>query len=135
MARWVLATLLVFGTAVMVVSRDDHGSPVADLHADAPYYYVYLPSLLHGDLDFSDEYRETKNWYHLEKNVFGIGPAVFDAPLFLVGHGAALATGSRSDGFSKWEVWSYTWSSLLYSLGAVLVAGRLVRRRGLGFRS
>src|SRR6185312_13155254 len=107
MARWVLATLLVFGTAVMVVSRDDHGAPVADLHADAPYYYVYLPSVLHGDLDFTDEYKETKNWYHLgttpigrPANVFGVGPAVFDAPLFLVGHVAAWIAGSRTDGFS-----------------------------------
>jgi hypothetical protein len=142
MARWVLATLLVFGTAVMALSRDDHGAPVADLHADAPYYYVYLPSLLHGDLDFSDEYRETKNWYHLgttpigrPANVFGIGPAVFDAPLFLVGHVAAWIAGSRTDGFSRWEVWGYTGSSLLWSLGAVVIAARLVRRRGLGFRS
>ena len=135
MARWVLAALLVLGTVVMALSHDGNRAPVADLHADAPYYYIYLPSLMHGDLDFSDEYKETKNWYHLKQNVFGIGPAVFDAPLFVVAHGAALVTGSRDDGFSKWEVWSYSWTSLLYSLGAVLVAGRLVRRRGLGFRS
>jgi hypothetical protein len=142
MARWVLAALLVLGTVVMTVSRDDHHAPVADLHADASYYYVYLPSLLHGDLDFSDEYKETKNWYHLgttpigrTANVFGIGPAVFDAPLFLLGHVAALTTGSRSDGFSRWEVWGYTWTSLLYSLGAVAVAARMVRRRGLGWHS
>ena len=135
MARWVLAALLVLGTVVMALSRDGNHAPVADLHADADYYYIYLPSLMHGDLDFSDEYRETKNWYHLKQNVFGIGPAVFDAPLYLVMHGAALATGSRGDGFSKWEVWTYTWTSLLWSLGAVVVAGRLCRRRGLGFRS
>ncbi|MBV8759137.1 MAG: hypothetical protein JO257_17745 [Deltaproteobacteria bacterium] len=135
MARWVLAALLVLGTIVMALSRDGNHAPVADLHADAPYYYIYLPSLMHGDLDFSDEYKETKNWYHLKTNVFGIGPAVFDAPLFVVMHGAALVTGSRSDGFSKWEVWTYTWTSLVYSLAAVVVAGRLCRRRGLGFRS
>jgi hypothetical protein len=135
MVRWALAALLVVGTVVMALSRDNDHSPVADLHADASYYYIYLPSLMHGDLDFSDEYKETKNWYHLKQNVFGIGPAVFDAPLFLVAHAAALATGSRDDGFSKWEVWSYAWTSLLYTLGAVFVAGRLVRRRGLGFRS
>jgi hypothetical protein len=142
MARWVLAAMLVLGTVVMALSRDDHHAPVADLHADAPYYYVYLPSLLHGDLDFTDEYRETKNWYHLgttplgrQANVFGIGPAVFDAPLFLLGHAAALISGSRSDGFSKWEVWGYTWTSLLFTLGAVFVAARLVRRRGLAWHS
>ncbi|HSN25535.1 MAG TPA: hypothetical protein VLT45_04595 [Kofleriaceae bacterium] len=135
MARWVLAALLVLGTIVMALSRDGHHEPVADLHADAPYYYVYLPSVMHGDLDFSDEYKVTKNWYHLKQNVFGIGPAVLDAPLYAVMHGVALVTGCRDDGFSRWEVYSYTWTSLLWSLGAVVVAGRLCRRRGLGFRS
>jgi hypothetical protein len=108
MARWVLAALLVLGTIVMALSRDDHRDPVADLHADASYYYVYLPSLMHGDLDFTDEYRVTKNWYHLgttpagrRSNVFGIGPAVFDAPLFVAGHIAAWISGSRTDGFSR----------------------------------
>ena len=136
MTRWVLAGLLVVGTIVMALSRDGRGEPVADLHADAAYYYVYLPSVLGGDLDFSDEYLETKNWYGLGStplgrpaNVFGIGPAVFDAPLFAVGHVAALVTGSRGDGFSRWEVWGYSWASLVYTLGAVAIATRLVRRR------
>ena len=39
---------------------------------------------------------------------------------------------AATDGFSRWEVWSYTWTSLLCTLGAVFVAARLVRRRGLG---
>ena len=128
--------LLALGTIVWALGREDHGLPTADLHADAPYYYVYLPSLLHGDLDFADEYKETHNWYHLgttptgrAANVFGIGPAVFDAPLFLVGHTLALVTGSRSDGFSSWEIRLYTWASLLFSLGAIIVAYRLARRR------
>lgn len=128
--------LLALGTIVWALGREDHGLPTADLHADAPYYYVYLPSLLHGDLDFADEYKETHNWYHLGTtptgragNVFGIGPAVFDAPLFLVGHTIALVSGSRSDGFSSWEVRLYTWASLVFSLGAIVVAYRLARRR------
>ena len=77
MTRWVLAALLVLGTVVMALSRDGNHAPVANLHADAPYYYIYLPSLVHGDLDFSDEYRETKNRYHLEDNLCGTGPGVF----------------------------------------------------------
>ncbi|MGE5181767.1 MAG: hypothetical protein ACM31C_06880 [Acidobacteriota bacterium] len=134
--RGLLAALLAIGTIAWARGREGHGLPTADLHADAPYYYVYLPSLLHGDLDFTDEYRETKNWYHLglaptgrPANAFGIGPAVLDAPLFLVGHAAALATGSRDDGFSTWEIRLYTWSSLAWSLAAVVVAYRLARRR------
>lgn len=136
MNRAIYAVLLVVGTIVWAIGRESHDLPTADLHADAPYYYVYLPSLLHGDLDFTDEYRETKNWYRTGPtpigrpgNMFGVGPAVFDAPLFVVGHGLALITGERSDGFSRWETWSYTWSSLLWSLGAIWVAARLIGRR------
>jgi hypothetical protein len=134
--RWLLGALLAIGTVVWALGREGHGLPTADLHADAPYYFVYWPTLLHGDLDFSDEYRETQNWYHFGQtpigrpaNVFGIGPVVLDAPLLAVGHGAALVTGSRGDGFSAWEVRLFTWSSLAWSLGAIVVAARLVRRR------
>jgi hypothetical protein len=121
---------------VWALGREDHGLPTADLQADAPYYYVYWPSLIHGDLDFSDEYRETKNWYRLGQtpigrtaNVFGIGPMVLDAPMLAAGHALAVVTGSRGDGFSAWEIRLFTWSSLVWSLGAVVVAARLVRRR------
>jgi Dolichyl-phosphate-mannose-protein mannosyltransferase len=135
--RWVLAVLLALGTVAWALGHDDHHQRTIDLHADADYYYVYLPSLLlHGDLDFHDEYRETKNWYRLGPtptgrpgNVFGIGPALYDAPLFLAGHAVARITGARRDGFSAWEIRLYTWSSLLWSLAAVLVAYRLARRR------
>jgi len=132
----VFAVLLALGTWEWQHGREDHGTPTADLHADSSYYYVYLPSLLGGDLDFTDEYDETHDWYHLADtptgrhgNVFGIGPAVFTAPLFLLGHGLAFVFGSRQDGFSDWEIRLYTWSSVLASLAAVFFAYRLVRRR------
>ncbi len=136
MARWVYAALLVLGTMVWALGKEDHGLHTAELHADADYYYVYLPSLLHGDLDFTDEYRETKNWYHLAPtptgrpgNVFGIGPAVLDAPVFLATHAIARIAGARADGFSTLETWSYTYLSLPWTLAAMIVAGRLIRRR------
>ena len=132
----VLAALLLVGTAVWRSGHEAQGLPTADLHADASYYYVYLPALLRGDLDFTREYQETHNWYRLgttptgrPSNVFGIGPAVVSAPLFLVGHALARVTGARADGFSRWETWLYTWSSLPWSLAAVAVAYQLVRRR------
>ncbi len=131
-----MAALLVVGTVVWATGREGHRLPTADLHADASYYYVYLPALLRGDLDFTTEYRETRNWYQFgttptgrPSNVFGIGPAVVDAPLFLIGHAIARMTGARADGFSEWEIRLFTWSSLAWSLGAVVVAYRLVRRR------
>jgi hypothetical protein len=133
----VLAALLVVGTVAYALAVDDRGRSTTDLHADAPYYYVYLPSLvLDGDLDFRDEYRETKNWYRFGTtptgragNVFGIGPAIMQAPLFVVAHGAAIANGDRRDGFSAWEVRSFTWSALPLSLAAVWLAYRVARRR------
>jgi hypothetical protein len=134
--RWTCVALLAIGTIVWKLGREEHGLPTADLHADAPYYYVYWPSLLHGNLDFTEPYRETHNWYHFgttptgrPANVFGIGPALFDAPVFALGHAAAWATGSRKDGFSTWEIRLYTWTSLAWTLGAILLAYRLVRRR------
>ncbi len=135
--RWLFAAVFALGAYVWAVGREDHQQPTADLHADAAYYYVYLPSIaLDRDLDFTNEYRETKNWYHLGPtplgrpgNVFGIGPAVFGAPLFLVGHALALATGERRDGFSSYEVRLFTIQSLAWTLAAVAVAMRLVRRR------
>ena len=130
------AALLAVGTAVWFVGHDDRNLRTADAHADAEYYYVYLPALLRGDLDFTTEYRETHNWYQFgatptghPSNVFGIGPAVVNAPLFLLGHAIALIVRDRSDGFSIWENRLFTWASLPWSLGAVFVAYRLIRRR------
>jgi hypothetical protein len=133
---WLTAVLLLVGTIVWSAGLEAHQLPTADIHADAEYYYVYLPAILRGDLDFTIEYRETHNWYEFHDtptghrgNVFGIGPAVVSAPLFLLGHAIARLTGARTDGFSVWEVRLFTWASLPWSLGAVLVAYRLVRRR------
>ncbi len=105
--------------------------------ADAWYYHAYLPSLVFDqDLDFQDEYKITKNWYRFgktpigrEANVFGIGPAVYEAPFFLVGHGAAAIVADKADGFSRLEVEFSLYASLLFSLGAVFFGSRLLLRR------
>jgi hypothetical protein len=136
-ARWVLCALLALGTVVWATSREDHHNPTADPHADAAYYYAYLPSLvLDHDLQFANQYQETKNWYRLGPtptgragNVFGIGPAIFGLPVFIAAHAIAKATDERTDGFSRWETWSYSFASLAWSLGAVWLAFRLCRRR------
>lgn len=134
--RWACGVVIVVATVGWALGREGHDLPTADLHADAPYYYVYWPALLHGDLDFTSEYRETHNWYHLGvtpigrvANVFGVGPVIVDAPLLAVAHGVAWITSSRRDGFSTWEVRAYTWTSIAWSLAAVLIAMRLARRR------
>jgi hypothetical protein len=134
--RAIMAALLVLGTVVWALGREGHDLPTSDLHADAAYYYVYLPAILRGDLDLTTEYRETRNWYQFgttatgrPSDVFGVGPAVVDSPLFFVGHLIARALGERRDGFSEWEIRLFTWASLPWSLGAMFVAYRLVRRR------
>src|SRR2546429_9966547 len=95
------AVLAVAMTVAFGVGKDDWGRGVREPTADAAYYYAYLPSIvLDGDLDFANQYRVTQNWYRLgatpigrPANVFGIGPAVFALPAFVVGHGLAIASG------------------------------------------
>ncbi len=129
LAVWAAATAWFFG---------GHGAQgrTAQLTADAWYYHAYLPSMfIDGDLDFADQYRVTGNWYRFgttatgrASNVFGVGPAVFEAPVFLAAHAVV-----RGDGFAAGEVEPVLYLSLLFSLGALVPVAVLLRRR-LGAR-
>lgn len=131
------AVVLIVGLRKFVDGEDGWHRTINQPSADGAYYYVYLPSLfLDGDLDFDNQYTVTKNWYRLGKtpigragNVFGIGPAMFQAPAFLVGHAIAIAKDERRDGFSTWETGLVLSTSLMFTLGAVLLVARIVRRR------
>jgi hypothetical protein len=131
------AVLAVAATVAFAAGKDDWGRGLREPTADAAYYYAYLPSLvLDGDLDFANQYRVTQNWYRLGPtpigrpgNVFGIGPALFALPVFVVGHGIAIAAGARRDGFSAWETTPVLWASIAASLGALVLAARLAARR------
>src|SRR5215831_11480211 len=135
------AVVAVAATVAFAAGKDDWGRGLREPTADAAYYYAYLPSLvLDGDLDFANQYRVTQNWYRLGPtaigrpgNVFGIGPAVFTMPAFVVGHGLAIATGARRDGFSGWETTLVLWMSLAASLGAALLATRRVGSAAAGY--
>jgi hypothetical protein len=137
-ATWIAtAALAVVATVAFAAGRDDWGRTLREPTADAAYYYAYLPSLvLDGDLDLTDQYRVTGNWYRLGAtplgrpgNVFGIGPAVFALPAFAAGHGLAVVAGARRDGFSGWETTLVLWTSVLASLGALVIAARLAQRQ------
>lgn len=131
-----VAFILVATSIWFFVARDARGR-TARLTADAWYYHAYLPSLvLDKDLDFSNEYKLTHNWYRFGKtpigrpaNVFGIGPAINEMPFFLVGHALAKATGKEANGFSRLEVESSLYASLVFSLGALFFVWRLLVRR------
>ena len=135
--RLALLVALVACTIALAVGRDDKGESLALPHGDATYYYVYMPSLwLDGDVDFENQYRITGDpWQQRPTvtgragNVFGIGPAVFASPLFLLGHGVASIGTGRSDGFSTLAFALAAWASVLASLGAVWFAYRLLARR------
>jgi hypothetical protein len=140
MRPWLLAAFAVVtvaSTIVFATGHDPKGDPIRHPKADGEYYYTYLPSLwLDGDLDFTDEYKVTGNWYRFGKaptgrpsNVFGIGPAVFESPFFLVGHGLARVTGARADGFSGVEKTLVAWASVIASIAAAFFAWRLAARR------
>lgn len=132
----VFAVLLLVGTAVFFASADDRGKS-ARLTADAWYYHAYLPSLwIDGDLDFTNEYRITNNWYRFgtaptgkPRNVFGIGPAVFELPLFAAGRVLAHLGDTDPNGFSATEVKASLLASLLFTLGGLYFVYRLLRRR------
>lgn len=130
------ALVAVALTVAFARGREPRG-PTARLDADAHYYYLPLPSLVvDGDLDFANQYAEHGNWYGFGPtpigrpgNVFGVGPAVFSAPFFLVGRAVALATGDRTDGFSRPEIVCTLFASVVATLGAWLATARLIRRR------
>ena len=136
-AIWVATAALAAATVAFALGKDDWGRSLREPTADAAYYYAYLPSLvLDRDLDFENQYRVTQNWYRLGPtplgrpgNVFGIGPAVFALPVFVAGHGLARLAGDRDDGFSRWETGLVLWTSIPMSMGALLLAARLARRR------
>src|SRR5262245_16058056 len=106
---WLAVALLVAASFAFALGEDEWKRPLHDPSADAAYYYAYLPSLvLDRDLDFTNQYQVTQNWYRFGPtpigrpgNVFGIGPAIFELPAFLVGHGLARLAGARPDGFSR----------------------------------
>jgi hypothetical protein len=137
-ARGLAAGLALLAlTSIWFFTATDAQGRTARLTADAWYYHAYLPSLaLDGDLDFDNQYEVTKNWYRFGKteigrtaNVFGIGPALFEAPAFLVGHAAARIGGANADGFSRPEVLAALYMSLIASLAALVPAMLLLRRR------
>ncbi len=131
------AVLAVAATVAFAFGTDDWKRSLREPTADAPYYYVYLPSLvLDGDLDFANQYQVTKNWYRLQPapdgragNVFGIGPAMFALPVFVAAHGVARVVSERRDGFSELETTAVLWLSIPFTLGALVCAYRLARRR------
>lgn len=132
--------LLVAATIWLFAGKDDWQRSVAEPGADAAYYYAYLPSLfLDGDIDLTNQYKITGNYYRFGKtrvgrpaNVFGIGPAVFQSPFFALGHLIAVVSGDRRDGFSVWETRLSMWSSALFAVAGLIAAWRLSRRRVAG---
>jgi hypothetical protein len=136
-ARLATIAFAVVATLTFAFGIDGKGETITRPRADAAYYYAYLPSLvLDRDVDFTDEYKVVANFYRFRPtptgkpgNVFGIGPAIFAAPAFVVGHGVALVTGARDDGYSRIEECLVLWMSILATAGALWCAYRLCRRR------
>ena len=143
--RWLALALvgcvLVASSVALFVGEDGQGRPVARPYADAPYYYAWAPTLfLDHDVDFTNQYRETKNWYRFgvtptrkPANVFGAGPGILSAPAFLPAHAAAVVSGEREDGFSRVELVATMWLSVLLSVTALVFPYRIAARR-LGAR-
>lgn len=114
--------------------RPWHGPHLSE---DGWYYYHYLRSaVLDGDLDLENDYRDIGNWYGFgvtrtgrRHNPFGIGPALFWAPGFLVGHAIAGARpGTVADGMTPAEQAGALFTSFLAAAGAFWLAFTVARR-------
>jgi hypothetical protein len=133
---WVLAVVLLAAIASLNLTRDGRG-PTARLTADAWYYHCYTVSLVNDrDLDFTNEYQITGNWYGFGPtstgrlgNPFGIGAPIFAIPFYLVGSLVAVASGGTSNGFGTAQVRAVVLAAPVFTLGAVFFAWRLCRRR------
>jgi len=138
--RVTLLLAFVAAIACMYATHDARG-PTARLTADGWYYHAYTVSLVNDrDLDFANQYRVTGNWYHFGAtptgepgNPFGIGAPLMTVPLYLVGTLVAWLTGGDTGGFGTAQVRLVALASPLFSVGAVVFAWRLCRRR-LGSR-
>lgn len=143
--RWlvlaVLGAVLAASTVALFEGEDGQGRPLARPYADAPYYYDWAPTLfLDHDVDFTNQYRVTMNWYRFDvtptkkpANVFGAGPGILSAPVFLPAHATAVVAGERRDGFSTIEQIATMWLSVLLSVTALVFPYRIASRR-LGAR-
>jgi Dolichyl-phosphate-mannose-protein mannosyltransferase len=135
--------LALFAASVLCLySTHDERGPTARITADAWYYHVYTVSLVNDrDLDFTDEYKTTGNWYRFGPtaigrpgNPFGVGAPLMTVPLYLVGTLAAWIGGGDTGGFGTAQIRLIVLASPLFSVGAVVFAWRLCRRR-LGARA
>jgi hypothetical protein len=134
--RAALAAVLLAAVVWMYAGRDGRGS-LARITADGWYYHVYTASLVNDvDLDFTDEYKVTGNWYRFGPtptgrpgNPFGIGAPLMTVPLYLVGTAIAALTGGDTGGFGAAQIRLVVLASPLFSVGGIFFAWRLCRRR------
>lgn len=133
-ALWLIAVLTVF-TIAFFVSKNSNG-PTAVIVGDANYYYAYLPSLVFDrDINFTNEYVSTGNWYRLgmaptgtPSNVFGVGPAIFSLPFFLIGLLLSKLGGVPPTGFGPIEMKATLYASVVFSVFSVWPAAKILQR-------
>jgi hypothetical protein len=112
------------------------------IRSDGFSYYVYLPSwFLFHDTTLSALARDccggvypaytaiirwptTRRWV----NAHPIGVAVMEAPLFSVGHALTKWTNLSPDGFTLYYQHAVGISGLLWTVGGMVVLGRILRR-------
>ncbi len=134
--RRLFLALAAVALVAFFLGRDARG-PSARISADGWYYHVYLVSLVGDrDLDFTDEYKATGNWYRFGKtsagvpaNPFGIGPAIYELPFYLAGAAVAALAGQDTGGFGALHATITMLAAPFYSLAALLFAVRLLHRR------
>ncbi len=138
-----LATALLFAVLAAIFFTQDpteaRRRPWRGPHVteDGWYYYHWLRSFAFDrDIDLTNDYRAFGNWYGFgvtatgrPHNPFGVGPALFWAPGFAVGHLVARASSDeRPDGYTRAEQAGALSISFLAAAGAFLFTFAFCRR-------
>ncbi len=106
---------------------------------DSIGYYVYLPSVfIDGDIDLANNFRylggdDIYLFPGIENrtgNIFSVGPALFWAPWFAIGHLTAALLGYETDGYSGPYQLSVYLGNFCYVVLGVLCLPRIARSFG-----
>lgn len=121
-----------------VFSQQQWNKENSVIASDVKGYYAYLPALfIHADLKFENKevYKgesHNKIWTQQDEQgreyiKYSSGMAIMYSPFFFTAHAISTSFGYQADGFSKPYKLALSIGSLIYSILAILLFGKLLR--------